>query len=193
MTNSIINELKNSTTIVPVNPDGNLFKLVGVPTLLSLLVITLSLLFFGLAVHKGWSEDLAPRSANRPKAVMKNALLYDNSVTFLPVALISWAYHLTLKECIMGVKGTGCRNNGFDGNLLTVNLDGIILMKYQTLLFKVSVLVAGLCTIILLPVYKTASCDNEIFGTDSCLAYNNITGFRELTIENIPNKVVSSR
>jgi hypothetical protein len=163
-------------------------------------VTFVSLLFFGFAVHKGWGDDLTPRISNRPKMVLKNAMFYHlphwmkGSWMWYPIAWIGWAYHLTYKECLKGIPCTGTRNDGFEGPLLKTNLDAVIMMRFHTLLFKVSVLVAVLCTCVILPVNLTAGCDVVRFGEGTCAQREiNNTLFRRTSIANIPDKIVSKR
>ena len=174
------------------------------PALVSFIITAVCLLVFGLAIHKNWNDNLTPRAANLPKDVLKNALLYyhnqnknktnkyiDKLTSFYPTALIVWSYNLTYKQCLQGIPGTGTRNKGWDGPLLKVNLDGVILLKYHTLLFKISLLVAILCTFVLLPTYATAKCDDTIFGFGTCKLHNikyDAIAFRKTTISNIPDK-----
>ena len=174
------------------------------PALVSFIITAVCLLVFGLAIHLNWNDNLTPRAANLPKDVLKNALLYyhnqnknktnkymDKLTSFYPTALIIWSYNLTYKQCLQGIPGTGTRNKGWEGPLLKVNLDGVILLKYQTLLFKISLLVAILCTFVLLPTYATAKCDDTIFGFGTCKLHNikyDTIAFRKTTISNIPDK-----
>jgi hypothetical protein len=206
MSNSseIYEDMLNSNSTQSIESESNqLNTLVLWPALGSVIFTALCLLLFGLAVHKNWNDDLAPRASNLSKDVLKNALLYchnqnknktnkymDKLTSFYPTALIIWSYNLTYKQCLQGIPGTGTRNKGWDGPLLKVNLDGVILLKYHTLLFKVSLLVAILCTFVLLPIYASATCDVETFGIGTCkfhVKYDSIA-FRKTTISNIPDR-----
>jgi hypothetical protein len=155
--------------------------------------------FFALAIHFECIEDLAPRAANRPKAVMKNAILHGFSeehkhkIYLYPFAWIVWAYNLTYKQCIEGIPGTGTRKNGWEGPLLKTNLDAVILLKFHTLLFKIALLVAVLCMFVLIPVNMTAGCDVKTFGIGTCATHESKSGFIQTTISNIPDKIVSSK
>ena len=176
--------------------DSTLYALVVFPSLMGCVFIILCLLFFGLAMHKGWNNDLAPRIANRPKEVIKSALLYEmppnTSKYYYPIVWIVWAYNLTYTVCLNGIPGTGTRKDGWEGPNLTINLDAVILLRFHTLLFKVGVLVAFLCTFILIPVNTTARCNVETFGVGTCAQREiNSTGFLKTTIANIPDKIVS--
>ena len=160
-----------------------------------------SLIFFGFALYMEWNKDLTPRIANRPKGVLKRAIFHHlpewmNTPFFYPVAWIGWAYQLTYTECYHGIPGTGTRKDGKEGPLLNCNLDTIIMMRYHALLFKVGVLVFVLCTFVILPVNTTADCDTQIFRSETCekreIAVNN-SFFAYTSIDNIPDKVVSTR
>ena len=181
----------------------SVFDVVGKPMVFGACSLLCCTVFFILAVHYEWTNDLAPRCANRPKAVIKNAILATipekyrtNSfatLTFVyPVAWILWSYKLTYKQLIDGIPGTGTRKDGWKGPLLKTNVDAVILLKYHTLLFKISVLVAFLCMCVIIPINTTASCDEKTFGPGTCMALENNTDFIKTTIANIPNKFVSS-
>lgn len=168
-----------------------------VPLILGGIGIGCSLLLFGFGVYRGWIEDLTPRIANRPKNVLKNAMLHHlpkwmNNPIWYPIAWIGWAYYLTYDECIKGIPGTGTRKDGTEGPLLKANLDTIIMLRYHTLLFKVGMVVFVLCTFVLFPVNWTARCDVEVFGYGTCfLRFNNQTFFERSSIANVPDKIVS--
>lgn len=175
--------------------DESLMQLVGVPVVGGLIFFSLVTLFFGLAIQNGWTDDLAPRVANRPKQVVKNAMLYHckenswaTSKFWYPVAWITWAYKLTYKECLLGIPGTGTRKNGWEGPLLKTNLDAVILMKFHGFLFKVAVLAAFLFTFVVLPLYLTTPCDVEVLGAGTCLARDRTASslFLKTTLANIP-------
>jgi len=188
--------------------ETNLAKLVLAPFGSGIIFLVICLLFFGLAVRKGWTDDLAPRIANRPKGVIKTAMKHhissnsntnteqpssqSNPKCWYSVAWIAWAYNLTHKECLTGIPGTGTRENGREGPLLKTNLDAVILMRFHTFMFKVSVVVAFLCAFVIMPINITAKCDSERFGEGTCnfvreQVNNNL--FMKTTIAHIPRKV----
>jgi len=194
--------MPNITTDIDTDPTtggggGSISSVIGTPLLLGMASLFVCMAFFGLAIHFDWIEDLAPRAANRPKAVMKNSITsnithsHKNKLYFYPIAWITWAYNLTYRQCIFGIPGTGTRKDGWDGPLLKTNLDAVILLKFHTLLFKIGVLVAVLCLFILIPVNTTAGCDVGTFGEGTCKQHNDIMGFQKTTIANIPAKIVS--
>ena len=157
-----------------------------------------SLLLFGVFVRWGWGDELAPRIANRPKKVLTNAMGYHlpnwmKHPAWYPIIWIGWAYRLTYKECLRGIPGTGTRKDGSEGPLLKTNLDAIIFLRYVTLLSKVAVLVALLCSLVILPVNLTADCSIDTFGNGTCFVVDNPnrTFFWRTTIANIPDKIVS--
>jgi hypothetical protein len=66
------------------------------------------------------------------------------------------------------------------------------MLRFHTLLFKVAVLVAFLCTFVILPVNLTAGCDANSFGEGTCAQREmSSTLWRRTTIANIPDKIVS--
>ena len=166
------------------------------PMLFGTVSLLITMIFFAFAIHYEWVDDIAPRAANRPKAIMKNAILhgisdrYKNKLYVYPFAFLRWAYNLTYKECLAGIPGTGTRKNGWEGPLLKTNLDAVIFLKYHTLLFKIS-LVVGLLSLVLIPINVTAGCDPMEFGFGTCALHSDQTGFATTTIAHIPDKIVS--
>ena len=201
-------------TIVDTTTAESIFRLVIVPTGVYSIFAVLCFLLFGLFVYRGYINDLAPRCANRSPTILKNALLHNNNTNtnpitkfFLPISWMYWGYKLTYKQCLIdGIPGTGTRttgnnnnagysdaNNNTSNNLLKMtNLDNIILLKFHTLLLKISLLVAFLCTFIILPIYCTANCDPLLLGEGTCKHVSQYDiGFSQTTISHIPNKIVS--
>ena len=197
----------------------DLVPLVLAPLCYGIVFLVVCFLFFGLAVRKGWTDDLAPRIANRPRGVIKTAMKHhssnsntnsnsnSNSNTTEPpssqtsndkcwysVAWIVWAYNLTYKECLTGIPGTGTRKDGREGPLLKTNLDAVILMRFHTFMFKVSILVAFLCLFVIMPINLTARCDDAKFGKGTCQQVEKLgkdNPFMRTTIAYIPPRVVS--
>lgn len=180
------------------NGGASIIRVVGIPMLLGVVSLGVCMAFYALAIHFEWTENLAPRAANRPKAVMKNAILYKisekykNKIYVYPIAWIIWAYNLTYKQCIVGIPGTGTRKLGWEGPLLKTNLDAVILLKFHTLLFKIALLVAFLCIFVLLPLNMYAVCDDDVFGIGTCKTHNQTVGFARTTIVNIPDKIYNN-
>jgi hypothetical protein len=136
---------------------------------------------FGLAIERGYTNEVAPRSWARPKSILKNVLKRPFAFSW-----ISWSLRQSYPDLLDGVPGTGTRNDGWTGPMLKVNLDGIIMIKYHVLLLKVAVLTTILCTVVLLPLNLTAECDPQTFGQGSCQTVNNLTDFERTTISHIP-------
>ena len=140
-----------------------------------------SLGLFGLAIRYGYNNGVAPRSWSRPKAIIKNVLKAPYAFTWM-----CWSMKLTYPELLAGIPGTGTRENGWAGPLLKVNLDGIIMLKYEVLLMKVALFASLLCMIVILPLNLTAKCDPDVLGADTCAPLTNLTDFEVTTIANIP-------
>lgn len=174
--------------------------------LLSSLFGVCALILFGIAIWQEWNAQLTPRASNRPPKVLKNALVgsrpreqsqnndddgdgdkgSNNQCRrwwnrLYCVTWIGWARRLTYQQALEGIPGTGTRDGGWAGNELRINLDGIILLKYHRLLAKVAGLATVLCMLVILPVYKTATCDPLVLGPGSCLYRWNLTDFENLT------------
>ena len=187
--------------------DSTLDALIINPLIIGACTSLLSLLFLGCAIHMGWNDDLAPRISNRPVSMLRNAMVYHLPRVFkrsggsgsggggrywwYPIAWIGWAYEFTYAEGLTGIPGTGTRRDGREGPRLKINLDAVILLRFQALMFKVSVLVAFLCLFFVMPVNLTARCDPEIFGVGTCGALEDQGTFMRTTIANIPDKIVS--
>jgi hypothetical protein len=141
-----------------------------------------SLGLFGLALRYGYNKQLAPRSSSRPKAVLKNVLKAPYAFSWM-----CWSLKLSYPDLMLGVPGTGTRQDGWAGPTLKVNLDGIIMIKFHVLLLKVSLLATVLCLAIILPVNLTANCDVELVGLETCAPIvHNLTDFETTTIAHIP-------
>ena len=56
---------------------------------------------------------------------------------------IRWTLGLTYDTMLRGVPGTGTREGGMGGSLLTVKLDGIVLLRFHTVAMKVAALASA--------------------------------------------------
>lgn len=62
---------------------------------------------------------------------------YDNNGTHVQYrggpmfGWIPWIMSLSYEQLLKGVPGTGTKNNGMRGNMLKVNLDGIVLIRFH--------------------------------------------------------------
>lgn len=181
-------------------PTGATLRQVGTNLAYQFLIAVVALLLFGIAIWRQWNVDLTPRAANRPLCVLKNVLLNPNfgrsSGTteggttnsrwnwfdkFYSLSWLRWTANLTYQQALEGIPGTGSRANGWQGNTLKVNLDGIVLLKYHRMLAKVAALASLLCIAVILPVYKTATCDPFELGAEACLSRWNLTDLENMT------------
>jgi hypothetical protein len=144
-------------------------------------IAILSFGLFGLAIRKGYTSEVAPRSWSRPPEILLNVLVAPMGLSW-----IFWSWRQTYPELLAGIPGTGTRSGGWAGPTLKVNLDGIIMLKYHVLLLKVAVLATVLCTVVILPINLTATCDPRIFGRGTCQTVFDLTDFERTTISNIP-------
>lgn len=87
---------------------------------------------FGLAVRFECNKDLTPRAWTRPVQILKNCLSPPYCVNW-----IHWALSQRYIDLLAGIPGTGTRKKGWSGPTLRTNLDGIVLLRYHTLQFKV--------------------------------------------------------
>lgn len=134
------------------------------------------------------SNFVAARCVGRPKTVIYNPKpsnpCQDRGNVFW--GWVPWVMKLTYATMLNGVPGTGTRDYGLSGLMLKVNLDGIVLIRFHHLCFRVSCLAAILYVLIVLPVYQTAQC--SVVGGDldlpKCIQQN-FTAYQRLTIENV--------
>jgi len=87
---------------------------------------------FGIAIRVEANKNLTPRAWARPVQILKNVLSPPYSL-----AWIRWAMKLRYIDLLSGIPGTGTRKGGWSGPTLRTNLDGVVLLRYHTLQFKV--------------------------------------------------------
>jgi hypothetical protein len=146
-----------------------------------LVICSLSLIAFGFAIRWEFNSQLAPRTWSRPRAVLKNVLQPGYFYSWWP-----WAMKLSYPDLLEGIPGTGTRQNGWAGPMLKCNLDGIIMLRFNVMLLRISIVATILCIAVLLPVFYTAGCDPEVLGIGTCKPLENLTNFEQCTIINIP-------
>mmetsp|Transcript_37114 Transcript_37114/g.42454 ORF Transcript_37114/g.42454 Transcript_37114/m.42454 type:complete len:1352 (+) Transcript_37114:147-4202(+) len=144
------------------------------------IVTTVCYIGFGLAVRFECNKDLTPRAWTRPVQILKNCLSPPYCVNW-----IHWALSQRYIDLLAGIPGTGTRKKGWSGPTLHTNLDGIVLLRYHTLQFKVSILATILCMVMLLPLYYTAQCDPLRVSRIKCEEHSQNTDFERLTIMNV--------
>jgi hypothetical protein len=144
---------------------------------------------FGIAVKLEWNSQLTPKAWNRPRNVLKNVLKKHRilgCINFYPLTWYLWARSLTYSQGMDGIAGTGTRDDGWTGPTLKMNLDGVILLKFHRMLFKISLLASILCCGVLLPTYTTIICDPTIVSDRECERLVSLTDFEHLTILSVP-------
>ena len=95
-------------------------------------VMSTCFIAFGIAVGLECNKNLTPRAWARPIKVIKNCLNKPYCLSW-----ISWAMSLRYIDLLSGIPGTGTREEGRSGPTLRTNLDGIVLLRYHVLQFKV--------------------------------------------------------
>eukprot|EP00533_Pseudo-nitzschia_delicatissima_P009379 CAMPEP_0116084330 /NCGR_PEP_ID=MMETSP0327-20121206/3747_1 /TAXON_ID=44447 /ORGANISM="Pseudo-nitzschia delicatissima, Strain B596" /LENGTH=1201 /DNA_ID=CAMNT_0003575273 /DNA_START=88 /DNA_END=3693 /DNA_ORIENTATION=+ len=143
-------------------------------------VTTVCFLAFGLAVRCEANKNLTPRAWARPVKVLKNCLKQPYCLSW-----ICWAMSLRYIDLLSGIQGTGTREQGKSGPTLRTNLDGIVLMRYHVLQFKVSLVATVLGMFMLLPLYYTSVCNPLLSGVNVCRELAELTDFEQLTIANV--------
>jgi hypothetical protein len=137
--------------------------------------------FFGLAVRFNGNSNLTPRAWSRPRSVVKNVLQPPYAFSWM-----TWAVRLKYIDMLVGIPGTGTRQNGWSGPPLKANLDAVIALRFQSLQLKISILTTILCMFMLLPLFVTTTCDPIELGLESCINQQNLTSFEMTTIANVP-------
>jgi len=110
---------------------------------------------------------------------------------------IPWTLRMTYSDLLAGIPGTGTRKGGLAGPLLRCNLDAIVLLRFHALGLKLSTLATFLCTLVLLPMYWTSDCyDNVPTGGDNWRVacggdVYNLTNYERTTLANVPSTAVN--
>ncbi len=86
---------------------------------------------------------------------------------------------LTYPDLMDGIPGTGTRKDGWSGPMLKCNLDGIIMLKFHTMMLKISILASILCMLKVLPLNYTAKCYTGLLGTGTCEPLKNLTSKKQ--------------
>jgi hypothetical protein len=151
-------------------------------------VFAITLGFFSIAVVRR-NIFVAGRCVARPRDVIYNPnpkhSCQDRGRTVF--GWMAWAMSLTYDTMLNGVPGTGTRDGGLQGQLLKVNLDGIVLLRFHHLGLRVCFLATILNLAVVLPLYSTAQCSKVRgdFYSPECQEYN-LTDYQRLTLANIP-------
>ena len=104
---------------------------------------------------------------------------------------ISWCNSLSYETLLHGVPGTGTRKDGLEGIMLKVNMDGIVLLRYQALCLRMCALITVLCIFVILPLNLTARCNYSegSYAPQECFdsSQTNLTNYDVTTLANIPD------
>ena len=155
---------------------------------------SLAVVAFGQAVRCR-CDYIAPRCTARPRATIYNPSkdAPESQKRGNPyLGWIAWCNALSYEVLLKGVPGTGTRNQGLDGILLKVNLDGIVLLRFQALCLKIVILINFLTLVVILPLNITARCTYEQYqgATVGCFEQSdeyNLTNYEITTLANIPD------
>ncbi|CAB9496984.1 expressed unknown protein [Seminavis robusta] len=159
-------------------------------------VLAGTLLLFGGALALRITH-IAPRCEARPRNVIYNPDTNCDECQrkgnpFL-LGWLFWSLRLSYKTMIEGIPGTGTRNDGLSGHLLTVNLDGILLLRFHALGLRIASFASFIYCVIALPLYVTSRCFHNPFQNTTELSLNctdedtyNLTSYDRLTLTNVP-------
>ncbi|CAB9496980.1 CSC1-like protein [Seminavis robusta] len=165
-------------------------------------VATLAVILFLFAVAvRLRCTNIAPRCEARPREVIynPNLLAEPSQKRGNPFFLgwVFWVLGLSYDQLLSGVEGTGTRRGGMKGELLKVNLDHILLLRFNALCLKISVVAMLVYCTVCLPIYFYARCRNVPLGEFDIADYptcnatlsNNtrFSSYSRFTLANIPS------
>lgn len=146
----------------------------------------LAILSFGFAV-KFRSTHIAPRCEARPRNVIYNpdprAACQDRGNPWL--GWVPWVLKLSYEDMIKGIEGTGTREGGLSGSMLRVNMDNIVMLRFHSYCLRVSTLAFFVYTLVLLPVYWTAGCSDQMVKELCVVGNKTLTNYDRTTLANI--------
>ena len=99
---------------------------------------------------------ITPTTSSQSRIQEWFRLAYDSTFGW-----ISWTLELSYDTMLHGVPGTGTRQDGMTGSLLTVNLDGIVLLRFSAMCLRVCCLAAVLFVFFGIPIYISAQCYSD--------------------------------
>ena len=104
-----------------------------------------------------------------------------------------WVMSLSYGDMLKGIPGTGTRDGGLKGSMLTVNLDHIVLLRFNALCLRISVMAMLVYLVINLPIYFYAQCSDVPRGYIDALHQNctvdanyTVTSYSRYTLANVP-------
>lgn len=119
----------------------------------------------------------------------RNEIQYRGTAIF---GWIPWVLSLSYDQLLTGVPGTGTRKGGMEGNLLKVNLDGIVLLRFHALCLRVAIVATIIGIGLILPLNITARCFKGNSNPLCNSTQYNLTDFQVTTLANIPALDISS-
>lgn len=180
-------------------------EMIGVTVIGGSFVCITTIIIFGFVLRKR-HIFLAPRATARPRDVIYNPSarstvndkgninidrhVQDRGNPF--IGWIPWTLSLRYDTMLRGIPGTGTRQNGLAGTMLSVTLDGIVLLRFHALGLRISSFVTILSIFVLMPIYKTSTCQSSCDLDDyestsySTVSDLNMTSYEQLTILNVP-------
>ena len=189
---------------------------IGFTLLTGSCILIISFTLFGIAV-RNQNTFIAPRAEARPRSVIfrprahpatgtlkdknTNSSGSSNIPQWLQICFdstfgwISWTLELSYDTMLHGVPGTGTRQDGITGSLLTVNLDGIVLLRFTAMCLRVCCLAAVLFVFFGIPIYLSAQCysDQDTILTTNSTSNDTGNVFATIaTAETSPPTTVSS-
>lgn len=152
-------------------------------------------LAFGVAVYFQ-CPVIAPRCTARPKETIYHPNPFPKDKYQCQdrgnplIGWIAWVMKMPYDTMLNGVPGTGTRKKGLAGRMLQVNLDGVVMLRYHLVGFRLTLLITVLALGVILPVNLTANCYSADAGlSDTCIDPSNqtkvLTDFERTTIANI--------
>lgn len=144
---------------------------------------------FGCAVRSR-STAIALRAEARPKETIYTAHPVSASQQRGSPMLgwIPWTLSLSYDTMLNGIPGTGTREKGLSGLMLNVNLDGIVLLRFQAICLRVCGTATALFVMIAIPAYLSAQCYTRTEDNGQGCGGNeyNLTNYERTTLANVP-------
>jgi len=89
---------------------------------------------------------------------------------------------------LKGVPGTGTRKGGLGGDMLKVQLDAVVMLRFHAMGARITALITFLCISIIMPLFLSAQCftESEMLEPQCQLNMTNMTDYERTTIQNVP-------
>jgi hypothetical protein len=129
------------------------------------------------------SHLIAPRTIARPKVTM--AMGSSGLWSKCGLAFICSSWRWSYDAMLNGMQGTGTRDEGHSGPLLSMNLDALVFLRFHEMCFKYTCFLMTLSLLVILPVNLTANCYGKDNTNEACA---DLTDYDRTTSANLPQR-----